>query len=190
MIYEVQSELINNWLRFELWKKYCFTLRWRHNEHDCVSNHQRFDCLLNRLLMSRSKKTSKLCVTGLCVGNSPGPVNSPHKGPVTRKMFLFDDVIMQMKASGMNLNKSIFIDKMIYYFTHGIWMKMEFPWGWSEWYAIWYAIIFQWLVCSNSSSDECKNLYVFIDCFAHNHRSPQVSKTRSNDIHMYNKCPW
>ena len=25
-----------------------------------------------------------------------GPVNSPHKGPVTRKMFPFDDVIMQM----------------------------------------------------------------------------------------------
>ena len=30
----------------------------------------------------------------LCVGNSPGPVNSPHKGPVTRKMVPFDDVIM------------------------------------------------------------------------------------------------
>ena len=30
----------------------------------------------------------------LCVGNSPGPVNSPHKGPVTRKMFPLDDVIM------------------------------------------------------------------------------------------------
>ena len=29
-----------------------------------------------------------------CVGNSPGPVNSPHKGLVTRKMFPFDDVIM------------------------------------------------------------------------------------------------
>ena len=27
-------------------------------------------------------------------GNSPGPVNSPHKWPVTRKMFPFDDVIM------------------------------------------------------------------------------------------------
>ena len=25
-----------------------------------------------------------------------GPVNSPHKGPVTRKMFLFDDVIVVM----------------------------------------------------------------------------------------------
>ena len=24
------------------------------------------------------------------------PVNSPHKGPVTRKMFLFDDVIMKL----------------------------------------------------------------------------------------------
>ena len=40
------------------------------------------------------KKTSKLRVTGLCAGNSPGPVNSPHKEPVTRKIFPFDDVIM------------------------------------------------------------------------------------------------
>ena len=47
-----------------------------------------------RLFRRRAKKTSKLCVTGLCVGNSPGPVNSLHKGPVTRKMFPFDDVIM------------------------------------------------------------------------------------------------
>ena len=71
-----------------------FTLRWRHNERDSVSNHQPHGCLLNGLLRRRSKKTSKLRVTGLCVGNSPGPVNSPHKGPVTRKMFPFDDVIM------------------------------------------------------------------------------------------------
>ena len=70
------------------------TLWWRHNDHDSVSNHQRRECLLKRLFRRRSKKTSKLRVTGLCVGNSPGPVNSPHKGPVTRKMFPFDDVIM------------------------------------------------------------------------------------------------
>ena len=70
------------------------SLRWRHNGPDSVSNHQPHDCLLNRLFRRRSKKTSKLRVTGLCVGNSPGPVNSPHKGPVTRKMFPFDDVIM------------------------------------------------------------------------------------------------
>ena len=69
--------------------------RWRHNGHDSVSNHQPHDCLLNRLFRRRSKKTSKLRVTGLCVGNSPGPVNSPHKWPVTWKMFPFDDVIMR-----------------------------------------------------------------------------------------------
>ena len=38
------------------------------------------------------KKASKLRVTGLCEGK--WPVNSLHKGPVTRKMFPFDDVIM------------------------------------------------------------------------------------------------
>ena len=63
------------------------SLHWRHDDHDGVSNHQPHGCLLNRLFGRRSKKTSKLRVTGLCAGNSPGPVNSPHKGPVTRKCF-------------------------------------------------------------------------------------------------------
>ena len=80
-------------------------LRWRHNEHDGVSNHQPHGCLLNRLFRRRSKKTSNPRVTGLCVGNSPGPVNSPHKGPVTRKMFPFDDVIMPDTAHYFMINK-------------------------------------------------------------------------------------
>ena len=75
-----------------------FTLHWRHNDHDGVPNHQPHGCLLNRLFRCRSKKTSKPRVTGLCVGNSPGPVNFPHKGPVTRKMFPYDDVIMRQTA--------------------------------------------------------------------------------------------
>ena len=45
-------------------------LRWRHNERDCVSNHQPHCCLLKRLFGRRSKKTSKLRVTGLCEANS------------------------------------------------------------------------------------------------------------------------
>ena len=53
------------------------SLRWRHNDHDGVSNHQPHGCLLNRLFRRRSKKTSKLCVTGLCVGNSPGTGEFP-----------------------------------------------------------------------------------------------------------------
>ena len=82
------------------------TLRWRHNDQDGVSNHQPRGYLLNRLFRRRSNKTSKLRVTGLCVGNSPGPVNSPHKGPVTRKMFPFDDVIMRFRVSCNNGRRS------------------------------------------------------------------------------------
>ena len=78
---------MDGWIHFTI-------LQWRHNDHCGVSNHQPHDCLLNRLFRRRSKKTSKLRITGFCAGNSPGPVNSPHKGPVTRKMFPFDDVIM------------------------------------------------------------------------------------------------
>ena len=54
-----------------------FPLRWRHNGHDSVSNHQPHHCLLNRLFRRRSKKTSKLRVAGLCVGTSPGTGEFP-----------------------------------------------------------------------------------------------------------------
>ena len=53
------------------------SLRWRHNGCDSVSNHQPHDCLLNRLLRRRSKKTSKLRVTGLCAENSSGTGEFP-----------------------------------------------------------------------------------------------------------------
>ena len=48
------------------------TLQWRNNGRNSVSNHQSHDCFLNRLFRRRSKKTSKLRVTGLCTWNSPG----------------------------------------------------------------------------------------------------------------------
>ena len=50
---------------------YGFTLLWRHNERDSVSNHQRLYCLLKRLFRRRSKIASKLRATGLCAWNSP-----------------------------------------------------------------------------------------------------------------------
>ena len=75
-----------------LYSSQCFSLQWRHNEHNGVSNYRRLECLLNRLSGHRSKKTSKLCVTGFCDGNSP--LNSPHKGPVTQRMLPFDDIIV------------------------------------------------------------------------------------------------
>ena len=83
------------------WRHMCFSagrlpsaLQWRHNERDSVSNHQPHDCLFNYLFRRRSKKTSKVRVTGLCGWNSPVTGETLHKGPVTRKMFPFDDVIM------------------------------------------------------------------------------------------------
>ena len=56
------------WESNQIW--FIHTLRWRHNGRDGVSNHQPHHCLLNRLCRRRSKKTPKLRVTGLCVGNS------------------------------------------------------------------------------------------------------------------------
>ena len=61
------SEVLNIWI----------TIQWRHNGRDSVSNHQPHDCLLNGLFKRRSKKTSKLRITGLCVGNSPGTGEFP-----------------------------------------------------------------------------------------------------------------
>ena len=52
-------------------------LQWRHNGHDGISNHQPHDCFLSRLFRRRSQKTSKLRVTGLCAGNSPGTGEFP-----------------------------------------------------------------------------------------------------------------
>ena len=53
------------------------SLQWRHNGHDSISNHQPRICFLNHLFRRRSKKTSKLRVTGLCAWNSPGTCEFP-----------------------------------------------------------------------------------------------------------------
>ena len=62
---------------FRLYRVVLSSLRWRHNDHAGVSNHQPHGCLLNRLFRHKSKKTSKLRVTGLCAGNSPGTGEFP-----------------------------------------------------------------------------------------------------------------
>ena len=92
MLVTYSSAVYRLWIRSS--QNHTVSLHWRHNDHDGVSNHPPHGCLLDRLFRRRSKKTSKLRATGLCVGNSPEPVNYPHKGPVTRKVFPFDDVIM------------------------------------------------------------------------------------------------
>ena len=57
-------------------------LKCRHNERECVSNHRGLDYLLSSSFSRRSKKTSKLRVTGLCEGNSP--VTGEFPSQITR----------------------------------------------------------------------------------------------------------
>ena len=54
-----------------------FSLLWRHNGRDSVSNHQPHEGLFNRLIQRISKKTSKVNVTGLCTRNSLGTGEFP-----------------------------------------------------------------------------------------------------------------
>ena len=67
--YTVWSCMIRCWPKI--------TLQWRHYGHDSVSNHQPHDCLLKHLFRRRSKKTSKLRVTGIFAGNSSVPGEFP-----------------------------------------------------------------------------------------------------------------
>ena len=70
------------------------SLLWRHDGWDDVSNHQPRDCLQNRLFMRRSKRTSKLCVTGLCAENSPVTGEFPAQKASNAENVSFDYVIM------------------------------------------------------------------------------------------------
>ena len=89
------------------------------------------------------KKTSKLRVTGFVRGINRWPVNSPHKGPVTRKMFPFDDVIMQQNIHRASVAE---LWRFIYYWHEQavktielavIWDTMMFMWGHCNIYATW-----------------------------------------------------
>ena len=87
-------------LRYLLWNHWGeFSLQWRHNERDGISNHQSHDCLLNRLFRRRSEKTIKLCFTGLCAGNSPETGEFPIQRASNAENVPFDDVIVQLNKT-------------------------------------------------------------------------------------------
>ena len=48
-----------------------FPLQWHQTKCNGISNHQCLNCLITGLFRHRSKKASKVHVTGLCEGNSP-----------------------------------------------------------------------------------------------------------------------
>ena len=80
-------------------------LQWRHNEHHGVSNHRRLECLLNLLSGADQRKYESSASLAFMGEIHRRPVNSPHKGPVTWKMFPFDGVIM---VSILKMYQSVF----------------------------------------------------------------------------------
>ena len=103
-------------VELESWKmskriRKCHSLQWRHNGRDGVSTHRRLSCLLNLLFRRRSKKTSKLRVTGLGEGNSPVTGEFPTQR-ATWKMFPFDDVIMSKLQTDKVLKESTFFNQI------------------------------------------------------------------------------
>ena len=81
-------------------------------------------CLLNRLFRCRSKKTSKLRVTGLCEGNSPMTGEFPSQRISNAEMLLFDDVIMaRIPLSSLTLDTRRLWD----IYAHS---NYEYRWRW------------------------------------------------------------
>ena len=65
-----------------------YSLRWRHNGHDGVSDHQPRDCYPHIRVKIKAPRQWPLCWEFTGAGEFPAQM------PVTRKMFPFDDAIM------------------------------------------------------------------------------------------------
>ena len=72
-----------------------WALQWRNNGLDSVSNHQPTIVYSTVYSGSNQRKHQSSSSLAFVRGIHRWPVNSPHKWPVTRKMFPFDDVIME-----------------------------------------------------------------------------------------------
>ena len=66
------------------------TLQWHHYECDGISNHRHLICS-----GADQRKLQSSASLAFVRGIQQWLVNSPHKGPVTWKMFQFDNVIMR-----------------------------------------------------------------------------------------------
>ena len=77
-------------------KIYGNSLQWRHNGRHNVSNRQPTIVFTNVYLDTHQRKHQSSASLAFVWGIHWRPVKSPHKWPVTRKTFSFDDVIMYL----------------------------------------------------------------------------------------------
>ena len=91
------------------------SIQWRHNEHASVSNHQRLHCLLNCRFRHRSKETSKLRVTGLCVGNSPATGEFPaQKASNAENVYIWWRHHVKTMLGGNIQKRCVIVDTVAY----------------------------------------------------------------------------
>ena len=88
-----------------------FTLRWRHNGRDSVSNNQRYSTVYPNADQRKHQSSASLAF-----------VREIHRSPVTRKIFPFHDVIMKWKHR--------YLGRIAIEYTL-VWSK------WNEYIAIW-----------------------------------------------------
>ena len=81
------------------------------NDHHGVSNYRSIQWLFNTLFRLTTKKYYRSALLSLCERNPPVIGGSPHKGPVTWKLFPFDGVIV--RRAGL------------------LWSQQDFEWLWS-----------------------------------------------------------
>ena len=103
-----------------------FSLQWRHSERNGVLNHPRRGCLICSTVCSGAEQIKHESFASLAFvrGIHRSPVDSPHKGPVTWKMFPIDDVIMSSNRGRFQLIGS--------FNSHGVSQKRSIslqPWS-------------------------------------------------------------
>ena len=116
------------------------TLQWCHNKRDGVSNHQPHDCLLNSF-SGADQRTRQISASLAFVQG----IHRWPKGPVTLKMFPFDDVITSNRNLKWGIGGAGFNAMLCMY----LWCYMEFEsrslYRVSQLYALWFWLIFGWV---------------------------------------------
>ena len=97
-----------------------FSLQWHYNGYDDIVSQSTSLTIVYSIVYSDADQRKHQSSASLAFvrGIHQGPVNSPHKWPVTQKMFPFDDVIMTSMGygvSGETLISNIFIFGAMYW---------------------------------------------------------------------------
>ena len=99
--------------------------RWRHM--NVMSNHRSFDCLFNSLCGPTWRKHQSPHFEPFVRGIQQLPVNSPHKGPLTRKNFhlMTSSWVRYVPADGLS-------PKVLHYLQAQWWPSSDpvFTWDW------------------------------------------------------------